>query len=398
MLSRRDFLKRGAVGMTALLVPNGLARVASAATTAPVLVLLHLRGGADGLNLVVPAGDPFYYTNRPHVQVPPGSELPLDGFFGLNPVLGPLLPRFQNGELCIVHACGNPDPSRSHFEAQDTMDYGAPGNPSVRDGWLNRALLTSGATDPAAAISIACRTASLSGAARSLSIAKLSDFALGGEFQPQRRAALQARYALEPGTLLGAHALDAFEVLDRVAGVDPTTSVTYPAASDLAAALRDAAALIKADIGVRFITLETSGWDHHSAETYQMSVVAAELASCLDAFQQDLGDSAAATLTLCVTEFGRRVRENGAGTDHGRGSAMLALGGGVSGGRVLTRDGWPGLAPEQLDNGQDLAVTTDFREVFAEVLHRHVGLSLAELTPVFPGFSVDASNFPGLYA
>jgi uncharacterized protein (DUF1501 family) len=129
-----------------------------------------------------------------------------------------------------------------------------------------------------------------------------------------------------------------------------------------------------------------------------MSVVAAELASCLDAFQQDLGDSAAATLTLCVTEFGRRVRENGAGTDHGRGSAMLALGGGVSGGRVLTRDGWPGLAPEQLDNGQDLAVTTDFREVFAEVLHRHVGLSLAELTPVFPGFSVDASNFPGLYA
>jgi uncharacterized protein (DUF1501 family) len=397
MFSRRDFLKQGAAGLTAFLIPNGFARRASAATSVPVLVILHLRGGADGLNLVVPAGDPFYYSNRPQIRVPPGSELALDGFFGLNPALGPIQPRFLSGELCVVHACGSPDPSRSHFDAQDFMDYGAPGNPAVRTGWLDRVLLSSGESDPVAAISLGYQAPSLFGPAPNLSMAKLADFALTGEFQSQRRAALEGRYSLEPGSLLGGSALDAFAALDRIAAIDPTTSVAYPG-STLASSLRDAAALIKADIGVRFLTVAMTGWDHHTSEVYNMGLVAADLANSLAAFYEDLGESSNATLTLCVSEFGRRVRENGLGTDHGRGSVMLALGGGVAGGRVITRNGWPGLAPEQLDRGQDLAVTTDFRDLFSEALHRHMGLPIADLASVFPDFSVDPSNFPGLYA
>lgn len=397
MLSRRDFLKQGAAGFTAFLIPNVLARRASAATSAPVLVMLHLRGGADGLNLVVPAGDPLYYSNRPQVRVAPGSELALDGFFGLNPALGTIRPRFLSGEFCVVHACGSPDPSRSHFDAQDFMDYGAPGNPAVRTGWLNRVLLSSGAGDPVAAISLGYHAPSLVGPAPNLSMATLANFALTGDFQSERRAALEGRYSLEPGSLLGGSTLDAFAALDRMAAIDPTTSVAYPG-SALAASLRDAAALIKADIGVRIVTVAMAGWDHHTTENYTLGVVASDLANSLAAFYSDLGDRSNATLTLCVSEFGRRVRDNGGGTDHGRGGVMLALGGGVAGGRVITRNGWPGLAPEQLDNGQDLAVTTDFRDVFSEALHRHMGLSIAELAPVFPDFSVDPSNFPGLYA
>ncbi len=146
------------------------------------------------------------------------------------------------------------------------------------------------------------------------------------------------------------------------------------------------------------MTVAMAGWDHHTSQNYTLGIVANDLANSLAAFYADLGESSNATLTLCVSEFGRRVRDNGMGTDHGRGGVMLALGGGVAGGRVITRNGWPGLAPEQLDNGQDLAVTTDFRDVFSEALHRHMGLSIAELAPVFPDFSVDPSNFPGLYA
>jgi uncharacterized protein (DUF1501 family) len=398
MLSRRDLLKQGVAGLTAFLIPNAFPRRASAATSAPVLMMLYLRGGADGLNLVVPAGDPLYYSNRPHIQVPPGSELALDGFFGLNPALAPILPHFLSGELCIVHACGSPDPSRSHFDAQDFMDYGAPGNPTIRTGWLNRVLLSSGETDPVAAIGIGYHAPSLVGAAPSLTMAKLAAFTITGEFQSERRAALEGRYSLEPGSLLGAGALDAFAALDRITAIDRTTSVAYPAGSAVAASLRDAAALIKADIGVRFVTVAMGGWDHHASEVYVMDLTASDLANSLAAFYQDLGESSNATLTLCVSEFGRRVRENSQGTDHGRGGVMLALGGGVAGGRVITRDGWPGLAPEQLDRGQDLAVTTDFRDVFSEVLHRHMGLSIAQLGPVFPDFSVDPANFPGLYA
>ncbi len=398
-LTRRDFLKTSAVSMTALLLPRGLAGRAQAALTDPVLVALYLRGGADGLTLVVPTGDPYYYSNRPTIQVPPGSELALDGFFGLNPALAPIHPLFQSGELAIVHASGSPDPSRSHFDCQDFMERCAPGNKSVLDGWLNRYLAIVGGGHAIAGISLKPSTAkSMSGGASTLAFESIADFALTGNSVPERRAALESRYALLAGSLLGdtvSHALDA---LDVVGGVDTTTSVVYPA-GELGPVLKDAAALVKADIGVKVLAVDLGGWDHHTDQSLRVADVGGELAAALAAFYQDLGAQSSRILTLCMTEFGRRVAENGGGgSDHGHGGIMLALGGGVAGGRVLVKNGaWPGLAPENLSMGQDLKATTDFRDIFAEALNRHLLLSVSQMAPVFPSFSVSSSNFPGLY-
>jgi uncharacterized protein (DUF1501 family) len=206
------------------------------------------------------------------------------------------------------------------------------------------------------------------------------------------------RYELLPGTLLGEAVTDALGAVDVIAGVDTSTSVVYPS-GDLASALKDAAALIKADIGVRVIAIDLGGWDHHSDQVTRIAGVGGDLGASLAAFHEDLGVQGATMLTLCMTEFGRRVKENGGGgTDHGHGGVMFVQGGGIAGGQVIIKDGvWPGLEPENLDNGQDLHVTTDFRDIFVEVLNRHMLLNLSEMAPVFPAFSVDAGNFPGLF-
>ena len=399
-LTRRQFLTRSAVGMSAYFLPRGTARVAQASTTVPVLVALYLRGGADGLNLVVPISDPLYYTNRPTIQVPAGTELTLDGFYGLNPVLGDLLPYYQSGDLCFIHASGSTDESRSHFDAQDFMEKAAPGDKSVADGWLSRYLSVAGGGDAVAGISIAgSKMLAMEGLAPSLAFKSIARFALDGAYTDERRAALEARYALDAGTLLGDQVADALGAVDLIASVDTSTSVVYPAESNLGARLADAAALIKADIGVRVIAIDFNGWDHHSDEVLNITELGSELSAALDAFMQDLGPCTATTLTLCMTEFGRRVAENGGdGSDHGHGGLMFGLGGGVSGGQVITKDGvWPGLAPGDLFKGQDLAVTTDFRDIFAEVLTAHLGLSIGEADSVFPGFTVDAASYPGLF-
>jgi uncharacterized protein (DUF1501 family) len=399
-LTRRDFLKSAAVGMTAFFLPRGTTRMAAASLTDPVLVALFLRGAADGLNIVVPAGDPTYYAIRPTIQVPAGSELPLDGFFGLNPAFASLLPAYQSGACAFIHACGSPDPSRSHFDCQDFMERAAPGNKTVSDGWLNRYLQVSGEGAVTAAITLAdAKVKSMAGPARSIAFGSIADFMLTGDSVPERRAALDARYASISGTILGGAVTDALAALDLVASVDTATSVTYPG-GELAPLLKDAAALVKADIGVKVIAVNLGGWDHHTDLVNRLGDRGPTLADALAAFHEDLGPQAATTLTLCMTEFGRRPAENGdGGTDHGHGGVMIALGGGIAGGRVLTKDGqWPGLAPGDLFNGQDLMVTTDFRDVFAEALNRHMLVNVSQLGPVFPGFSVSASNFPGLYA
>lgn len=398
-VTRRDFLKTGLVGMSAFLLPTSLGRVARAASVPdPVLVALYLRGGADGLNLVVPTGDPFYYSNRLNIQVPFGSELALDGFYGLNPALLDLHPFYQSSELAILHAVGSTDPSRSHFDAQDFMERAAPGNKSIVDGWLNRYLVAAGMSDPISGISISgAKVKAMVGPAPSLAFKSIDSFKLLGEFTAERRVALQSRYSTIPTTILGSSVSDALSAVDVISAVSTATGVVYPN-TNLGAAMRDAAALIKAEIGVKAIAIDLGGWDHHSDEITNIFDVGGNLAGSLKSFQEDLGATyAPRTLTLCMTEFGRRVAENGgAGTDHGHGSAMFAIGGGVAGGQVLTKDGqWPGLAPENLSNGQDLAVTTDFRDVFAEVLNKHMLLN--DVSPIFPDFSVDPGNFPGLY-
>lgn len=400
MITRRTLLKTGAVALSAFFLPR--VRRASAAARTPVLVALYLRGGADGLNLVVPAGDPAYYASRPTIQVPPGSELPLDGFFGLNPVLAPLLPLYASGALAFVHAAGSPDPSRSHFDCQDFMERAAPGDRSRLDGWLARYLAVAGGGHAIAGVTLKnARAKALQGAAPSLAFASLGAFALAGSQVDEREATLAERYAVvsDPtaaARMLGESATQALDAVDLLATVDRATGVAYPA-SELGNALKDAAALVKAEIGVRAIAVDLGGWDHHTDTADRTEDVGGDLAASLAAFSSDLGDHAATTLTLAMTEFGRRVAENGGrGTDHGHGGLMMALGGGVHGGRVLVAGGtWPGLAPEKLYRGQDLAVTTDFRSVFAEALERHLLAQRSEVEAILPGFTVE---LPGLYA
>ena len=396
--TRRQFLQSTAVGMTAFMLPSWV-RSARAAGTDPVLVTIFQRGAADGLNTVVPAGDPFYYSSRPGIQVPPGTELALDGFFGLNPAFVDLQGLYQAGDLCFLHAAGSTDPSRSHFDAQDFMDHGA------RQQDDRRRLAESLPHDrrrrqPISGVSLSNATAkSLAGAAPSLAFESIAGFALTGNWATERRAALDVRYGMLAGTLIGNNVLDAFEALDLVATVNTATSVIYPNGSDLGAALKDSAALIKANIGVRVIAISIGGWDHHTNLVAQLAPLGAELSGSLKAFHDDLGSDLGRTLTLVMTEFGRRIDENGGdGTDHGHGGVMMAMGGGIAGGRVIVKDSaWPGLAPADRYIGEDLQVTTDFRDVFAEGLNRHMGLAVSGMGPIFPGFSASASRFPGLF-
>ena len=396
MLTRRRFL-RGSAGAATVLALPWTPRAARGAEGDPVLVVLFQRGAADGLDLVVPAGDPDYYALRPDIAVAPGGEIPLDGFYGLHPALAALQPLYADGDLAIVHAAGSPDGTRSHFDAQDFMERAAPRNPSVGDGWLNRYLSSLGASDVWTGISLGSATVlALSGSEPSLAISSLEDFAL--QLGPGPRATLEAMYAgrsLEP---LERASLEAFEALDVIGSVSGETQVAYPT-GPVGTALRDAAALIRAEIGVRVVAVDSGGWDHHETQVDEMAAVAPPLAAALAAFREDLSSHWERTCLLVMTEFGRTAAQNGSrGTDHGHGGAMFACGGGVAGGQVLTRDGWPGLAPGDLFEGRDLAVTTDFRDVFAEVLHRHLGVPLAGLAPILPGHAVSTQTFPGIIA
>lgn len=398
MFSRRQFLKTASVGFGALLVPQVLlrARPAHAAGTEPVLLSIFLRGGADGLNLVIPHRESAYYAARPTIAIPPSSVLDLDGFFGFHPSLAPLLPFYRSGRLALIHACGSPDSTRSHFDAQDFMDYGAPGDKTIRSGWLNRFLTAAGLTDPSRAITIGDRRSkSLAGPAPSTAISALSQFKTEGGMT-YRRPAIEAMYTSPANALLTSLGARTFERADVIAGLPTQMNSSYPSSS-FASALRDMAALIKGNIGLRIGAIDFGGWDHHFDENGNLPPMLADLASSLAAFATDLGDDLDRTVVIVMTEFGRRLRQNGGGgSDHGRASVMFALGGGISGGRVLlANDTWPGLAPAQLFEGIDLQVTTDFRDVFGELLTRHMGLT--DASPVFPGFSLHPSQFPGLF-
>lgn len=392
-LTRRQFLRSGAASFSALLLPT---LRAGAAGTDKVLVVLFLRGAADGLNLVVPHGDPSYYDLRPAARVWPGTELDLDGFFGLHPSLEPLLPLYHAGNLAVIHAAGSPHPTRSHFRAQDFMETTALGDNHATTGWLNRFLTASQLDDPVAGITIGANpNLSLRGPAPTLTFRSVSEFVLA---QGPERAALEALYALPAGDLLGSVADAVFPALDALGQVSLADSAGDYPDSPFGGVMKEAAGLIRADIGVRTISVDLGGWDHHTDEVRRLRPVAADLAATLAAFHADLGEHAGRTLTLAVTEFGRTAHENGGeGTDHGHGGVILALGGGISGGRVLLAGNqWPGLGPGDLYQGRDLAVTTDFRDVFAEVLDRHLGF--ANPSDAMPGHGADPALYPGLFA
>ncbi|MBV8475147.1 MAG: DUF1501 domain-containing protein [Acidobacteria bacterium] len=408
-MTRRVFLKSGAlaVASTAAL-PAFLKRAAlgieAGGSGTRRLIVIFQRGAADGLNIVIPHGEPSYYTMRPTIRVPRGSELDLDGFFGLHPAMSALEPLFRQRHLAVVHAAGSPDKTRSHFDAQDYMESGTPGVKSTGDGWLNRSLQgLAGQTVPLRAVALRpTMPRILSGEEPAVAFNDIQSFAGGGRNSPAGWPGnvFQQMYADSADRLLHASAQEAFEAARMLKLVNPHDYTPAPGADyprgRFANDLRQLAQLIKSQVGVEIAFAEIGGWDHHVNEGStegQLANLSQEFSQSLAAFWTDLGDLGEETVIVTMSEFGRTARENGnRGTDHGHGNVMFVLGGRVRGGKVYGR--WPGLAPEQLNEGRDLVLTTDFRQVLAEALHRQLGIG--DLASVFPGFHTASSQFLGL--
>jgi uncharacterized protein (DUF1501 family) len=403
MYSRRIFLKNGGLALVSLgFAPAFLARTAAAAD-APrrkVLVTIFQRGAVDGLNMVVPFGESAYYSARPSIAIArpgtrPDAAIDLDGFFGLHPRLAPLKPLYDARQLAIVHACGSPDGTRSHFDAQDYMETATPGVKSTQDGWLNRYLHAREhqASTPFRAVALAPQLPrALQGIEPALAIGQIGQFGIrAGQASEMVQASFEAEYAAAAQGVLHQTGREAFDAVKMLKTADPSkyapeNGAEYPR-SGYGEALRQIAQLIKTDVGLEVAFTESGNWDHHVNEGAAEGLIAARLddhARGIAAFVRDLGDRMADVVVLTMSEFGRAVAENGnRGTDHGHGNAMMVIGGGVRGGKVYGR--WPGLAPEQRYEGRDLSVTTDFRTVFAEVVRGHLGLS--DIKHVFPGFT-----------
>jgi uncharacterized protein (DUF1501 family) len=393
--SRRTFIKSAGLGFLALgLPPSFLVRAAAAQQNArnKALVVVFQRGGMDGLNVVIPFKDRAYYTLRPSISVaePAAGEeraIDLDGFYALHPALAPLKHLYDKGQLAVVHAAGSPDNTRSHFDAQDYMEIGTPGVKSTADGWLNRSLHENPAGDsPFRGVAVSPQTPRiLAGAAPTLSLSSIE------EFRPRNvtvAPVLQKLYADAADPLFRRGAASLFDAMARLRSVEskiPPSTASYPAGR-FPAGLKQIARLIKANVGLEIGFAEIEGWDTHVAEggaTGQLANRLKELGEGLAAFYQDLGDRIEDVVVVTMSEFGRTARENGnRGTDHGHANVMFVIGGAVRGGKVYGR--WPGLAPEVLHDGRDLALTTDYRAVCGELLRRH--MAQQNLSKVFPGF------------
>ncbi|MCY7400798.1 MAG: DUF1501 domain-containing protein [Nocardioides sp.] len=392
-MSRRAFLGSAALAGGALALGSSTRAYAvnssSSAFRSPtgaVLVVLSLRGAADGLSLVVPHGDPVYYTARPRIGVPHQSLLVPDAMFGLHPALAPLVPLWTEGRLAAVHATGMAVANRSHFAAMEAVEDAAPGS-SERNGWLNRLLgqLPGGSPLQGTAVGNQVPT-SLFGVEPAFVVDRVDGARIAGADDDGRRlAALQHAWSGRTpmaravrDALSGAQSFGAAR--DLPAG-QPSTP--YPD-SDLGRALGDVSRIIRSQVGADVITLDQGDWDMHTdagtLEWGDMKRNAGDLAGSIAAFFADLGTVADRVTLVTISEFGRRVRENDDyGTDHGHGNVMLVAGGGVRGGAYYGQ--WPGLADTP---DADLLVTTDYRSVLSEVVTRRFGVSTAS---VFPGFA-----------
>jgi uncharacterized protein (DUF1501 family) len=405
-ITRRVFLRNGAltvVGTCA--VPAFLARAARAAESVSNhkrLVVIFQRGACDGLNLVVPYGEPAYYAMRPSINIPRRAVIDLDGFFGLHPSLSAFTPMWKQRQLAIVHAAGSPDPSRSHFDAQDFMESGTPGVKATEDGWLNRALrrLPSAEAAPFRAIAMGSSMPRiLSGNQAAVAINNINDFSVGGRSAGAAPASntFEAMYDQSVDAVMHGVGQETFEAVKMLKSSDPAkytpaAGADYPK-GHFGDSLKQLAQLIKANLGVQIAFADIGGWDHHVNEGStqgQIANVAREFSQGLAAFWTDLGDLGEDTVVVTMSEFGRTARENGnRGTDHGHANVMFAMGGSVAGGKVYGR--WPGLDPAQLNDGRDLALTTDFRRVLGEAVYQHLGNK--KLDEVFPGFANRTSDF-----
>ena len=412
MFDRRLFLKSSGLALIAGgFLPNVFVRMAEAGTTEgrKVLVGIFQRGAVDGLNVLVPYAEKSYYDARPSIAVPrPGSAenaaLDLDGFFGLHPSMAPLLPYFKERSAAFVHAVGSPDPTRSHFDAQDFMESGTPGVRSTKDGFLCRALeqKTAPKATPLRAVSVTPGLPRiLAGSAGAISMPNVAQFGIraGAESAPAAES-FESMYADAVAGSLQATAKKSFEAVKLVQSADPVRIAPENGAeyskSPFGNAMKQIAQLIKANVGLEIAFTDLGGWDTHAGEGGAQGQLANRLkdyANTIAAFAKDLGSRMADVTLVTMSEFGRTVKENGnRGTDHGHANHMLLLGGGVAGGKVYGR--WPGLAESKLYEGRDLAVTTDFRDVFAEVLEKRMGIG--NLAPVFPGYDCDEKKRLGV--
>lgn len=417
-MDRRYFLKAGGIGLASFglmtAAPGFLHQFADAQTLTnkngrkKILITIFQRGAVDGLNVVVPHGESEYYNLRPTIAVGKPNQTDgatnLDGFFGLHPSLKPLEKFWQSKQLAIVHSVGSPDNTRSHFDAQDYMESGTPGVKATRDGWLNRILQTKQAKDasPFQAVALTGQVPrSLMGRAPTVAMTNLADFAINaGVYTKSVQGGFEGIYdQLNSKDSLGETGKETFEAVNFLKRANPAqykseNGAQYPN-SALGRSLLQIAQLIKANVGLEVAFAESGGWDTHSNQGNsrgQLANLLRDFGQSIAALATDLGARMDDVVILTMSEFGRTARQNGTnGTDHGHGNQMLILGNNVKGGKVY--GDWKGLKADQLNEGRDLAVTTDFRDVFAEIADQHLGNG--NFTKIFPQYPVLSSNRRG---
>lgn len=407
--TRRGFMRNGALALVgtsiipAFLTRSIYAEAEKASAQNKKLVVIFQRGACDGLNTLIPHGEKNYYAMRPSIAVKQQDLIDLNGFFGLHPSLGALKPLYDQGHLAMVHAAGSPDSTRSHFDAQDYMESGTPGVKSTASGWLNRALTAAPEEvkpSPFRAVALGTQVPrTLEGSLPAVAISNVADFSVAGkgkETSPISNA-FQAMYDESSDAMLHGTGQETFEAVRMLKAADPARykpapGVNYPQ-SPFGNSMKQIAQLLKANLGVEAAFADIGGWDTHQnqgAATGQLANRLKEFGDTLAAFWQDMGDEAGDITLVTMSEFGRTARQNGTGgTDHGHANVMFVLGGSVKGGQVYGK--WPGLSNEQLNEGRDLAVTTDFRRVLGEAAYKTLGSR--HLDQIFPGANVDPSQF-----
>jgi len=410
--TRRAFMKNGALAVVgAAAIPSFLTRsVLAQATTAQAqgkkLVVIFQRGAADGLNIVVPYREKTYYDLRPSINIPQDQVIDLDGFFGLHPAMQPIKPLWDSGHLAIVHACGSPDPSRSHFDAQDFMESGTPGFKATPDGWLNRALAAEDAAHTRhkesafRAIALGSQLPrTLEGRIPAVALDNVRNFNVGGSNPANApiAASFQAMYADSVNAVLHGTAAETFEAVKMLQATDPAQYVPAPGADyphgQFGEKMKQIAQLLKANLGVEAAFADIGGWDTHQNQgnvNGQLAGRLREFSESLAAFWTDMGDDAQNVTLVTMSEFGRTVHQNGTGgTDHGHANVMFVLGGPVQGRKVYGK--WPGMDKHQLYQDRDLAITTDFRQVLGEAAYKTLGSRNMET--VFPGAHLQTNHF-----
>jgi uncharacterized protein (DUF1501 family) len=413
-MNRRFFLHKGALAVAGTAaMPNFLVRsvlAQAAGVPGQRLVVIFQRGAADGLNVVVPYREKNYYSMRPSIAIPQNQVLDLDGFFGLHPSLAAFKPLYDQRQLAVVHACGSPDMSRSHFDAQDFMESGTPGVKSTDDGWLNRALQAedvihrcAGTCEAHTAFRALALGAdvprTLAGKIPAIAISNVNTFTVGarGAAPGPAASAFEAMYADSGDRIFHAAGDETFEAVKMLRAANPAqytpaAGINYPN-SEFGNNMRQIAQLLKANLGVEAAFTDVGGWDTHQNQggaNGQLANRLSDFSASIAAFWLDMGDQAANVTLVTMSEFGRTARENGTGgTDHGHANAMFVLGGQVKGGKVYGR--WPGLENEQLNEGRDLALTTDYRQVLGEMVTHTLGAENLDL--VFPGARLARGSF-----